>query len=683
VDCDEADPLIHPGADEECNGRDDDCDGFVDDDDPDVTEAFDWYPDLDGDGWGDATASPEPACAGPEGWVDRTGDCDDGDAEVHPEATEDCDGRDDDCNGVVDDAPDAVVLYADRDLDGYGDAETTSWRCGPEVGWVEGAGDCDDLDATAYPGAPEHCDGADDDCDGVVDSPDPVDEPTWYADGDGDGWGTPIQTAVACEAPAGFVPGAAGFDCDDTDAGVNPSESEHCDGVDEDCDGRADEDPVDGPTWYLDADGDGYGDATARSTDCVQPPGYVADGTDCDDGRRTANPGADEHCDGTDDDCDGAVDEASAVDADTWYRDLDRDGFGDPGFSVTACSAPAGYVGLGTDCDDGAATIYPGATERCDGIDQDCDGASDNDRVVTFVSGSTVTDLTATFRLGTVSSPAAHTVSSSGILTFCGGTYWARLTLSASPVEVRGFYGADATVLSAAGTGRVISAGAAALDVTLDGLELQDGANAAGQGGAFWSGTAGLALEVDGCRFLSNAASQGAGLAVDQADVTLASCEFSLNEASSAGGAVFATDSAVEVYDTTFDGNEAVYGGALYLDGGSLLLDGSLVQDNFARHASGSGTYDPEGAGLYATGGAAVACTALATASAGFVSNTSLGLGGGAALDTGTTLTSDLCDWGADGTSDDNSPADLHQAVSGSFDFGDAASFACSDLGCW
>ena len=85
----------------------------------------------------------------------------------------------------------------------------------------------------------------------------------------------------------------------------------------------------------------------------------------------------DDTCDGFDDDCDGLTDE----DAPTYdyYRDLDGDGFGDPGDVVTDCSTltPAGYVATTGDCDDANAGVHPAASEVCDGIDNNCDLVAD------------------------------------------------------------------------------------------------------------------------------------------------------------------------------------------------------------------------------------------------------------------------------------------------------------------
>ena len=92
-------------------------------------------------------------------------------------------------------------------------------------------------------------------------------------------------------------------DCDDTDNTVFPGADELCDGVDNDCDGDVDEDPVEGTTTFLDADGDGYGDPETAQLSCDPPSGTVLDGSDCDDDSAWVYPGAPEICDGRQTDC--------------------------------------------------------------------------------------------------------------------------------------------------------------------------------------------------------------------------------------------------------------------------------------------------------------------------------------------------------------------------------------------
>jgi hypothetical protein len=175
-------------------------------------------------------------------------------------------------------------------------------------------------------------------------------------------------------------------DCDDTTALVNPGEPETCDGTDNNCSGN-ENDASDATTWYSDSDSDSYGDDGEFTNACAQPSGYIVDNTDCNDINAAINPGAAETCDGTDNNCSG--DESDASDAVTYYADGDTDTFGDALDSVSACAQPGGYVVDNTDCDDLAATTYPGAVETChDGTDADCDGADSNSACDMDLSGA-------------------------------------------------------------------------------------------------------------------------------------------------------------------------------------------------------------------------------------------------------------------------------------------------------
>lgn len=172
-DCDDADPMVHPGAAEWCSppGRDEDCDGAVDEADPDARSTF--FTDADGDGDGDpATARVAASCVPGPGSVDNGRDCDDGRADVRVGATERCDGVDHDCDGLVGDAdPDADPddqswWFADADGDGWGGGPG-ELRCDGRPGLAPVDGDCDDADRGVHPGASEVCEnGRDDDCDG-------------------------------------------------------------------------------------------------------------------------------------------------------------------------------------------------------------------------------------------------------------------------------------------------------------------------------------------------------------------------------------------------------------------------------------------------------------------------------------------------------------------------------------
>jgi hypothetical protein len=135
-----------------------------------------------------------------------------------------------------------------------------------------------------------------------------------------------------------------------------------------------------GLTVYADTDGDGYGDATNSLfvTDCVAPVGYVYNNTDCNDVNENVHPGV---CDATngngiDDNCDGVLD--NGFGATDYYIDADADGYGS-GTAISLCSNPgAGYSTNDADCDDEDESVYPGAIEILNGIDDDCNGSIDD-----------------------------------------------------------------------------------------------------------------------------------------------------------------------------------------------------------------------------------------------------------------------------------------------------------------
>ncbi|MFB6294586.1 MAG: putative metal-binding motif-containing protein, partial [Candidatus Nanohaloarchaea archaeon] len=247
-DCNDNDPSIHPGADEVCDGKDNDCDGNTDPSwevcnpgeacelisDPLTTPGRGSQKacicqDDDGDG------ETSDLCGGP--------DCDDTDSTIHTDATEVCDGDDNDCDGQVDEAgevcstgeicdttttPYSTYNYCtcpDSDGDGFDDAACSDGDTSPDT-------DCDDSDADINPDAPEICDSHDNDCDGENNEGGVCDDTC--DDDDGDGY---------------TGPNCGDNDCDDGDAQEHP-----------------------GQTWVKDADGDGYwADDPGEKTQCQEP----------------------------------------------------------------------------------------------------------------------------------------------------------------------------------------------------------------------------------------------------------------------------------------------------------------------------------------------------------------------------------------------------------------------------
>jgi large repetitive protein len=310
------------------------------------------------------------------------GDCDDNDASVYPDATEECDEIDNNCDGAIDEDLQGTY-YEDADGDGFGNAEVTMESCEAPEGYTEDSTDCDDTSADVSPGADEVCDGADNNCDGTIDEETATDATTWYMDADTDTYGDPAVSMNSCDQPEGYVEDMT--DCNDQSATDFPGADELCDGADNNCDTFVDEDSAtDASTWYMDSDADTFGDPAVSMNSCSQPTGYVADMNDCDDAVDTINPDADEYCDAIDNNCDGTIDEDNAMDASSWYMDADTDTFGDPAVSMNSCSQPTGYVADMNDCDDSVDTINPDADELCtDTIDENCDGDTILDAVDT------------------------------------------------------------------------------------------------------------------------------------------------------------------------------------------------------------------------------------------------------------------------------------------------------------
>ncbi len=133
-------------------------------------------------------------------------------------------------------------------------------------------------------------------------------------------------------------------------------------------------------TWYLDFDGDTFGNGLEDSLSCTQPVNFVSNNIDCNDALTAINPAAQEICDGgIDNDCDGLADNAdpSVIGQGTYYSDLDGDGFG-AGAAILSCTAPANSSVNNLDCNDANNLINPNATEICSNlVDDNCNGQTD------------------------------------------------------------------------------------------------------------------------------------------------------------------------------------------------------------------------------------------------------------------------------------------------------------------
>jgi len=181
-DCDDDDPEVFLGQFEICDEKDNNCDGTADE----VREFAPWFKDTDQDGYGDPDSTPVLSCYRVTGRVLSQNDCDDHTNKVNPNATELCDGADNDCNGLSDYKLAGVNNFEDDDRDGIADAA------------CDGGVDCNDTDPRTGEGKEEVCDHVDNDCDGQVDEQ--TVQNIWYIDEDGDGWGVVLGSALAsCE----------------------------------------------------------------------------------------------------------------------------------------------------------------------------------------------------------------------------------------------------------------------------------------------------------------------------------------------------------------------------------------------------------------------------------------------------------------------------------------------------
>ena len=383
------------------DGLGDDCDQDVDGDD--VIEVDNCplvfnptQEDIDNDGVGDACDDDADGDGDPD-----SSDCKPDDPYVFAAAVEECDGMDNNCDGLKDEGfpdtdSDGLKDCIDPDDDNDGDGDVT---------------DCADNNSAIHSGAAEICNGLDDDCDKKVDE-----DTGSLACGKGICFHTISACVEGIEQECDPFAGAGEEICDgqdndcdgqtDEDLGwtscgkglcfhtspncadgqavvCNPFEGaapEVCDGTDNDCNGGVDEAGADGCSLlFQDADGDGHGQAGLDGKCVCGPTGLfkaVVD-DDCNDLNPWVFPGATELCDKVDNNCDEVVDEDGATGCSWFFADADGDGYGS-GDPTCVCTAPgAGWSVLTGDCDENDSAVHPGALELCDEGDNDCDDEID------------------------------------------------------------------------------------------------------------------------------------------------------------------------------------------------------------------------------------------------------------------------------------------------------------------
>ncbi len=374
-----------------------------------------WYRDADGDGYGIASTTTT-GCGQPAGYAAVSGDCDDTNAAVHPGAAEICDGLDNDCNGATDDLTGSVLNSLESSSDTNNWLSVADWWFlsspkteGSYSAWWGDSGGCGygklandslNFNITVPTGASGvSIDVFFDNRHSVL--PDTVDTTAKmvltlngvtrqvgpFATIQNPKWRTLVWPMAPADAGKTYTMSAAmtttlantsngngcssgsagGFAIDDVRAVVA------CNGSSSACTPG-----VPASNWYKDGDGDGYGDTASAVSNCIQPTGYIAAGGDCNDANAAVNPGvAKDTCAtvGVDDNCDGVTDGVSSTGCTNRYTDADGDTYG-AGAATCVCSGSTG-VTVNGDCNDGDASIHPGATEVCNGVDDDCNGVTD------------------------------------------------------------------------------------------------------------------------------------------------------------------------------------------------------------------------------------------------------------------------------------------------------------------
>jgi hypothetical protein len=320
------------------------------------------------------------------------------------------------------------------------------------------------------------------------------------------------------------------------------------------------------------------------------------------------SPSAPERCNGVDDDCDGAAD---ADDPDlrdgaperSWLADGDGDGAGDPTATFFGCAPPPGFIlaatSTGDDCDDADPTRHPVAHERCDDVDQDCDGLAWRDATVGFLptGAQVVEDLTAEVH-GPVLDPTLTL--DGGVLHVCGDVLTVLSVVATAELEVVGHATHGRARVRAVDRGVWLRS---ASDLTLRGLEVVDsGRRDVGDGHAAVDHAPSrmVALRIADCGFRNNGdglptPGLGGAVATRARQVDVSDSAFTGNLAATGAGLRhldMPAGSTVRVTNTAFELNRAADGcGAVHIDGAETvtLVGVSLISNQTDLGAGGGG----------------------------------------------------------------------------------------------
>lgn len=371
--------------------------------------------------------------------------------------------------------------------------------------------------------------------------------------------------------------------------------------------------------------------ATDPGPDSDSDSGATEDSDTAPDSGDTACVPAEEVCDGVDNDCDGDVDEAVMV---TWYDDLDGDGYG-TGAAQSGCEAPEGSAAAAEDCDDANAAVNPEAKEHCaDGMDDDCDGETDEtcSGCTTTVPGTspTVQD-------------AILAAADGAVICVAAGTYFENIDFGGRDVTLLGVEGPEHTTLDGedgwdlllpvvtfqtgetagavlegftirggatdgqGGGVRILEASPTLRDLVISENYAGDYAEEGGGGGIYARGGAPTITSV---RVEDNAAAGGTegdyyglggGIMLDAAPAVLENVTVSENLAGDGGG-IYLRDSDAVLRHVRVSANHAAQSGGcgIAVEGGTPTFDYLLVDGNF----DGSFWRDPGGAGIWVSAGA-------------------------------------------------------------------------------